>query len=105
MSDIKEGGAEAVAPENLSTTRTGIMLALAPAVEAAVKAAGLDLTDMNILRRYFRAMVHLGVKRLLDAGIPPEFLIPQMFEVLAHEMEERQRLSAEGNVPPSTMSN
>jgi len=92
-------------PENSSDTRTGIMLMLSPVIETAIKTANLDLTDVNILRRYFRAMVHLAIKRLLDAGAPPEFLVAQVMEAIGHELEERKNMASDGNVPPSTMLN
>lgn len=91
---------------DLSTTRTGIMLMLAPAIEAALKDSKLDMTDVNVLRRYFRAMVHLAVQRMLDVGAPHQFLIAQMLEAVGHELEARQKLAKEDpNVPPATMSN
>ena len=48
-------------PADSSDTRTGIMLMLSPVIETAIKTANLDLTDVSILRRYFRAMVHLAI--------------------------------------------
>lgn len=92
-------------PEKSSDTRTGIMLMLSPAIETAIKTANLDLTNTDILRRYFRAMVHLAIKRLLDAGAPPEFLVAQTLEAIGHELEEREKRAGQGNVPPSTMMN
>lgn len=92
-------------PGNLSDSRTGIMLMLSPVIESAIKTAKLDLADVSILRRYFRAMVHLAIKRLLDAGAPPEFLVAQTLEAIGHELEERKQRGGDGNVPPSTMMN
>lgn len=70
-------------------TRTGIMLMLAPALETAVKSSNLDLTDMATLRRYFRALVHLALKKPLDAGVHPDLLMAQVLEAFAREMDER----------------
>lgn len=94
---------------DLTQTRTGIQLMLAPAIETALKSSGLDMADPNILRRYFRALVHLGITRLLDLGAPPEFLATQMLEALGHEMESRakQAATADGSPtqPPAGMKN
>ena len=86
-------------------TRTGIMLKLSPAIEKVLKDEGLDMTRPDLMRRYFRAMVHLAAKKLLDAGAPPDFLVAQTIEAIGHELEARKKLSDEGTVPPSTALN
>lgn len=101
----KEPVADEPSPVNPSETRTGIMLMLAPVIESAIQTANLDLTNPDLLRRYFRAMVHLAIKRLLDAGASPEFLLTQTWEAIGHELEERTQLQTAPNVPPSTMAN
>lgn len=101
----KEPVAGETPPVNPSETRTGIMLMLAPVIENAIQTANLDLGNPDLLRRYFRAMVHLAIKRLLDAGAAPEFLLTQTMEAIGHELEERSKLPTEPNVPPSTMVN
>lgn len=101
----KEAVAGDAPPVNPSETRTGIMLMLSPVIESAIQSAKLDLSNPDLLRRYFRAMVHLAIKKLLDAGAAPEFLLTQTMEAIGHELEERSKLSTEPNVPPSTMVN
>lgn len=101
----KESVAGDAPPVNPSETRTGIMLMLAPVIESAIQSAKLDLDNPDLLRRYFRAMVHLAIKRMLDAGAPPEFILTQTMEAIGHELEERNKLPTEPNVPPSTMAN
>jgi hypothetical protein len=99
-----EGGEN---PVNLAETRTGIMLLLAPAIDKTMAESTLDLTNVNILRRFFRAMIHLAIKKMLDAGAPPQFLLAQTVEAINHELEARakQPQGSAINVPPSNMVN
>jgi hypothetical protein len=66
------------------------MLLLAPALDAAVRSGNLDLADIHILRRYFRALIHLALAKPLDAGVSPHLLRAQVFEVFDHELQERE---------------
>jgi len=84
---------------NKSLTRTGIMLVLAPAIEAALGSIeGLDVTgNVAHLRRMVRAIVTLAVRPMLDAGAPPEVVAAQLIEALGHELNERaEKAQAEG---------
>ena len=84
---------------NKSLTRTGIMLVLAPANEAALGSIeGLDVTgNVAHLRRMVRAIVTLAVRPMLDAGAPPEVVAAQLIEALGHELNERaEKAQAEG---------
>lgn len=103
QNEKKPEASEVEIPSN--ETRTGIMLKLSPAIENALKEAGLDMTRTDILRRFFRAMVHLAAKKLLDAGAPPDFLVAQTIEAIGHEMAARKKLEGEGTVSPSTVLN
>jgi len=99
-----EGGEN---PVNPAETRTGIMLLLAPVIDKTMAESTLDLTNGDILRRFFRAMIHLAIKKLLDAGAPPQFLVAQTVEAINHELMARakQTQGSAVNVPPSTMIN
>jgi len=108
MSDeIKDGDkkVEAEAEIPLNETRTAIMLKLAPVIEAAMKETGLNMDDPTILRRYFRAMVHLAIQKLMDDGAPPQFLVAQTIEAIQHEMEKRGLIQVKKTVvPPSELN-
>lgn len=91
--------APAPAPEK-HLTRTGIMLVLAPVVEAALKTIpGLTLTltggegdtaARDNIRRAYRALLHLGIKLMLDAGAPPEVVAGEAMTAIGNELKERQ---------------
>ena len=74
---------------DLSKTRTSIMMKLAPAMDKVMLDSGFSFEDPDIRRRYFRAMIHLAIKKMLDIGAPPQHLFDQMLEALGHELEER----------------
>jgi hypothetical protein len=79
----------APAPEK-HLTRTGIMLALLPTVNAALAAVpGLVLTDKDVLRRTFRALLTIGIRLLLDAGAPPQAIAQEAMTAIANELKER----------------
>lgn len=91
---------------DLTKTRTAIMMKLAIATDKVMLEEGFDFSDNDIRRRFFRAMVHLAVKKMLDVGAPPQFLMDQMLEALGHELQERAELQQiEGNVPCDTHMN
>jgi hypothetical protein len=105
--DKKPEEKEVAVPPN--QTRTGIQLMLEPVIDSIIKGSGLDMTNPDILRRYFRALTHLAIKKLLDVGAPPDFLLAQTIEAITHELESRQKLSGPTpvapSVPPGTMMN
>ena len=78
--------------DDKNLTRTGIMLAILPAINKALgEIPGLNLAeDKAHLRRAFRAIITVGVRMLLDAGAPPVFIAEQLGEALSHELAERQ---------------
>lgn len=76
--------------DSMNETRTGIMKQIEPVIEEALVASGLNLNNPDILRRYFRALVHVGAKRLLDAGAPAQFVAGQAIEAIGHELAERE---------------
>jgi hypothetical protein len=92
---------------DLSKTRTGIMMKLAPVVDKALLDMPLDLENPDNRRRCFRALIHLGLKKMLDIGVDPNFLAQQMLEALGHELEYRSELNkiSGGNVPSSSAMN
>jgi len=81
--------APAVAPAK-HLTRTGIMLAIAPAVTAALAAVpDLLLTDKDALRRAFRALLTIGIRLMLDAGAPPQVIASEAMTAIGNELKER----------------
>ncbi len=73
-------------------TRTGIMLMLAPVIDAAIESGKVDLADVATLRRYVRAMIHLALRKPLDAGVHPDLLMAQVLEAFARELDERDEI-------------
>jgi hypothetical protein len=85
---------------DLSKTRTAIMMKLAPAMDKVMLDAGFSFDDPDIRRRYFRAMIHLAMKKMLDIGVHPQQMFEQMVEALGHELEERGVIPKNGLPPP-----
>lgn len=84
----------AVAPSNKNHTRTGIMKVIAPVIATAVKGIdGLDLTNKDAVRRTFRAILHVGVKLMLDAGAHPEVIAKESILAIQNELKERQEVA------------
>lgn len=76
--------------KNTDVRRTAIQTALAPAIEAAL--AGIEKLDLSRIedqRRLFRALVHIGAARLLDAGCPPQVAASFAVEAIAKEVDAR----------------
>ena len=99
MSDKNFLDGNTVPEANKALTRTGIMLALAPAINAALAAIpGFDAAGNTAhLRRTVRALVTLAVRPMLDAGASPEIVAGQLIEALSHELAERaDKAQAEG---------
>jgi hypothetical protein len=84
-----------------------MMLAARPALMAALASAGFDIPaaaqskDVTVLRRFLRAMVHIGLAPCLDAGAPPEALAAQLGEALHNEVAERDE-KIKGDVAEAT---
>lgn len=78
---------------DLSKTRTGIMMRLAIPVDKSIRDQGLDMNDVDTCRRFFRAMVHLGMKKALDIGVTPDEIVCQMIDALNNEIDDRDRLN------------
>lgn len=99
MSDLAK---PAPAPEK-HLTRTGIMLAIAPAVSAALSAVpGLNLGVVDNLRRTFRALLTIGIKLMLDAGIPPQVIAQEALTAIGNELKERaDKLKQNGATMPA----
>lgn len=66
---------------------------MAPDVEAAIAKAekqfGIEATDPDAQRRFFRALVTIAAQRLFDMGAPPPLIAQQAFEAVAHEAQYR----------------
>ena len=95
MADPKDFVAVEGAPpeKNQNLTRTGIMLALLPVIQATLAGIpGFDMVGNKAhLRRTVRALTTLAMRMMLDAGAPPQIVADQLFESLAHEVDERQK--------------
>lgn len=77
--------------KNTDVRRSTIQTTIAPAIETAL--AGIEKLDMSRpedMRRLFRALVHLGSARLLDAGCPPALVANFALEAVGREVEARQ---------------
>lgn len=97
--------APAVAPEK-HLTRTGIMLVIAPVVIAALKTIpGLDQGGTDAIRRTFRALMTIGVKMMLDAGLHPMLIVKEAQTAIGAELKERQEKAKEqgATMPPATL--
>lgn len=86
-------------------SRTGIQKLVEPLVDEAMVKAGLNMSDPTILRRYFRALMTIGMKRLLDAGAPPPFIVAQAIEAVGHEIEAREAAGTAFTVPVDPSEN
>jgi hypothetical protein len=88
-------GDKVVEASDPSKSRTAMMKIARPAVLAALAGAGFDVPtavagkDATTLRRFLRAMAHIGLAPCLDAGAPPDLLAGQLIEALKNELEER----------------
>lgn len=94
------------ATPNKNLTRTGIMLAVAPAIHSALKEVpGLDLKVKDNLRRTFRALLHVGIKMMLDAGAPPQVIAQEAMTAIGNELQEREKAEKEQGAtqPPATL--
>lgn len=79
-------------------TRTGIMLTIAPAVCAALNAipevnAALcgpkSIDKAPLIRRLYRAILTIGIRAALDAGMPKEVLMGEAMVAIKAELTER----------------
>jgi len=90
--------APSATPTPPSLTRTGIMLAILPALTGALNA----IPEVNsalccpsvpeaagTLRRAFRAIVTIGLKMVLNAGMSVPLVINELQVALANELKER----------------
>jgi hypothetical protein len=100
MSDLLK--TPAPAPEK-HLTRTGIMLAILPSVTAALAAVpGLKLTEVDPVRRAFRAIVTIGIRLALDAGLHPQTIMSECGVAIGAELKERSDVAKEqGATMPS----
>jgi len=100
MADIENKPGEVA---DKSKSRTAMMLAARPAIFAALAKEGFDMPaainskDGPTLRRFLRALVHIGLQTCLDAGASPKSLAEQLCEALHNELEER-KAKVEGNL-------
>jgi hypothetical protein len=89
-------------------TRTGLMLSLLKClggqsfIDALFLGAGkvgVDAPTFN--RRLFRALISIGIKRMLDAGVAPKDIAGQALEAIGNELAERAALAKEnGSTQP-----
>jgi len=80
-------------------SRKQLQSSLAQGVEMALATVpAFRADDVDHLRRFMRAMVHIGAARLLDAGAPPAAIVAYCIEALAHEVEARKAASVEATV-------
>jgi hypothetical protein len=91
-------------PKNL--TRTGLMLAILPSVTSALNAipevqaaltAPLTQETSGTLRRAFRAIVTIGLKMALNAGMPVPVVINELQVALTSELALRQGQAGRGH--------
>lgn len=76
--------------KNTDVRRHTIQTALAPAIESALAGIEkLDMTRPEDMRRFFRALVHIGAARLLDAGCPAQVAAGFALDAIAKEVETR----------------
>lgn len=76
--------------KNTDVRRHTIQNALAPAIESALAGIEkLDMTRPEDMRRFFRALVHIGADHLLNAGCPPQTIAGFAVEAIAREVEAR----------------
>lgn len=84
--------------EKKTMTRTDVEKILEPVlIEALAGVPG----DVDHQRRALRALVHIGVRRLLALGVSPQVAATQVFEGLAKEVASHQQGKEEGTVPAS----
>ena len=77
--------------KNTDVRRSTIQNTVAPAIESALAGIEkLDMTRPEDMRRFFRALVHIGSARLLDAGCPPALVANFALEAVGREVEARQ---------------
>jgi len=82
--------AGSVPAENPKHTRTGIMKSLTPTISETLKGIeGLDLSNSDVMRRAFRAIITVGVRMMLDAGAPHHFIFEQTLLAIGTEIRER----------------
>jgi len=80
----------APAPTSPELSRTGIMLRVLPVVMTELKGiAGLDLGNIHVLRRAFRAILTVGLRLMLDAGVSPEIIVNECKTAIGNELKER----------------
>jgi hypothetical protein len=86
-------------PTPKTLTRTGIMLAVLPALMGALNSIPEVKAVLGVpavpetsgtLRRTFRAIVTIGVRMMLDAGVPMMPILMECKVAIENEVMERQ---------------
>ena len=73
--------------QDYGMTRTTIQKTIEPAIKQALDAAGiLGANDPAFSRRFFRAMVTLGVQQLLAEGAGPNLVLQQALVAISEEV-------------------
>jgi hypothetical protein len=98
MEDVTATPATPVVEVPKHLTRTGIMLTLLPVVSGtldqipelkAALSAPVTKESFPIIRRAFRALLTLGIRMMLDAGVPPQTIFAEAGVAITNELNER----------------